>query len=262
MSTTNRLARKLGSFIRLTNRELACLAELQSSSIVLPRGRELVCQGERSQVGYILQSGWGCSFKILLNGERQIITFPIPGDCVGLRSVLLRTSDHSFTALTEVRVCPVEIPRMLRLFSEYPYLGAAILWATSRDEAFTVEHLASVGRRSAIERTAHFFLELDDRLRLVNLVHEKTYSCPLTQYDMADALGLSAIHVNRVLRELRDGKLLTFQNRVVTIHDRARLAAIAAYEKVEEAAFIHRGATGAARELVASPANWAHFAED
>lgn len=173
-------------------------------------------------------------------GERQIITFPVPGDCVGLRNVLLRTSDHSFSALTDIVVSPVEISRMLELFAEFPHIGSAILWSTSRDEAITVEHLASVGRRSALERTAHFFLELSDRLQLVGLLEGAEYSCPLTQYDLADALGLSSIHVNRVLRELRQLKLLTFHDHIVTIHDRAGLKVLAGYEDIEMGAVVVR----------------------
>ena len=88
---------------------------------------------------------------------------------------------------------------MMEVFNEFPRLGAAILWAASRDEAMVVEHLVSIGRRTAIERTAHFFLELSERLRLVGLANDKEFACPLNQYVLADALGLSAIHVNRVL---------------------------------------------------------------
>lgn len=235
---TSLLATKLNSFIRLSDRELKCLAELQTTRLHVERGRELVRQGEVSQVAYILEAGWGCSFKILKDGSRQIITFPIPGDVIGLRSILLRTSDHSFSALTDAVVNPVEVSRMLRVFSEFPHVGAAILWATSRDEAITVEHLSSVGRRSAIERTAHFFLELCGRLRLVGLATETEFACPLSQSVLADALGLSTIHVNRVLRDLRDAKLLTFQDHKVMIHDRIELMALAGYEDVEGAVLI------------------------
>jgi CRP-like cAMP-binding protein len=93
-----------------------------------------------------------------------------------------------------------------------------------------VEHLVSVGRRSAIERTAHFFLELRDRLQLVGLAMNGRYQCPLNQYVLADALGLSAIHVNRVLRQLRERQLLTFHQQTVTIHDPMKLKALAGYD--------------------------------
>lgn len=232
------LATKLESFVHLSAPELEGLAQLMLPPIHVPRGKEIIRQGERDQVAYVLQTGWGCSSKLLKDGGRQIITFPIPGDCIGLRSILLRTSDHSFSALTDAIISPIEISSMLRVFVDFPHVGEAILWATSRDEAITVEHLASVGRRTAIERTAHFFLELGARLRLVGLATDSAFDCPLSQPILADALGLSSIHVNRVLRELRDAKLLTFHDHRVTIHNRNELMALAGYEDVEGAILI------------------------
>ena len=225
------LATKLRTFMELSDREAGCLAELQSSPQRLKAGKELVNEGQTGHLAYILQAGWACSFKLLPDGGRQIIAFPLPGDCVGLRSVLLRTSDHSFSALTDVVVSSVEASRMMEIFNEFPRLGAAILWAASRDEAMVVEHLVSIGRRSAIERTAHFFLELSERLRLVGLATEQEFDCPLNQYVLADALGLSAIHVNRVLRQLRERKLMTLKDRKVTIHNMNRLTFLAGFQE-------------------------------
>lgn len=232
--------------MHLSAQELACLEGLQSAEVHIERGRELVHQGDEEHVAYILKWGWGCSFKVLPDGARQIITFPIPGDCVGLRSVLLRAADHSFSALTDAVVSPVAVSRMLSLFQEFPYLGAAVLWATSRDEALVVEHLASLGRRSAIERTAHFFLELHDRLQLVGLASDREFACPLSQYLLADALGLSAIHVNRVLRQLRERQLMSFQQHKVVIHDAERLKDLAEYEQPEENAILDHDRSGVA----------------
>ena len=228
------LARKLNSFVQLSDPELGCLAELQSRPVRVKRGKELVREGQTGHVAYILQSGWACSFKLLPDGGRQIITFPLPGDCVGLRSVLLRTSDHSFSALTDAVVSGVEAPRMMRLFNDFPRLAAAILWSASRDEAMVVEHLVSIGRRSAIERTAHFFFELWERLRLVGLATDEGFVCPLNQYVLADTLGLSAIHMNRVLRQLRERGLLTLKGRMVSIGDAAGLKAVAGYQDRRE----------------------------
>ena len=179
-----------------------------------------------------MHTGWGCSYKIMPGGGRQIIRFPIPGDCVGLPSLLLRISDHAFSALTEIVVSVVEPSRLLEIFHEFPRLGSAFLWAASRDEAMVVEHLASIGRRSAIERTAHFFMELAERLTLVGLATETQLNCPLNQYDMADALGLSAIHVNRVLRQLREQNLLSVRSGKVIIHDIDNLRKLAGYRSV------------------------------
>lgn len=228
------LAKKLNTFVQLSERELRCLAELQSAPAHVTRGKELVHEGQTGQMAHILQAGWACSFKLLPDGGRQIITFPLPGDCVGLGSALLRTSDHSFCALTDIVVCAVEASRMIRIFGEFPRLGAAILWAASRDETMVVEHLVSIGRRSAVERTAHFFLELWERLRLVGLASGNEFTCPLNQYVLADALGLSAIHVNRMLRQLRERKLLTLQAHKVIIQDPSGLKELAGYQDQEE----------------------------
>lgn len=224
------LARKLNSFVQLSSAELQCLENLQSTPMRVKSGKELVHEGQTGHLAYILQAGWACSYKLLPDGGRQIITFPLPGDCVGLRSVLLRTSDHSFSALTDVVVSSVEGPRMMQIFNEFPRLGASILWAASRDEAMVVEHLVSIGRRSAIERTAHFFFELRERLRLVGLATDTEFMCPLNQYVLADALGLSAIHVNRVLRQLRERQLLTLKGRKVIIQDADALKVLAGYQ--------------------------------
>jgi len=213
------LAKKLNTFIPLSPDELDCLAELQSATTSVKRGHQLVHEGQPEHRVFVLQTGWACSYKDLPSGERQIISFPIAGDCVGLRSVLLRTADHSFEALTDSVVSSVDASRMLQTFSEFPRLGTAILWAASRDEAMVVEHLVSVGRRDASERTAHFFMELAERLNLIGQATQAEFDCPLNQYVLADALGLSAIHVNRVLRQLRERDLLTVQRGKVKIHD-------------------------------------------
>jgi CRP-like cAMP-binding protein len=108
---------------------------------------------------------------------------------------------------------------MLDTFQGLPRLGAAILWAASRDEAMVVEHLVGVGRRDALARTAHFLVELGLRLRPIGLGSEAGFACPLNQYLLADTLGLTAIHLNRVLRKLRLQGLVTFRDGQVVFHD-------------------------------------------
>jgi len=149
---------------------------------------------------------------------------------MGLRSVLLRTSDHSFASIGDIVVSRFSVKRMVTVFSEFPRLGAGVLWAVSREEAILVEHLVGVGRRSAIERVAHFFLELGDRLQLVGMASESHFECPFNQYLLADALGLTAIHVNRVLRQLREKELITLKQNRVEITDPVGLKKLAGYE--------------------------------
>jgi CRP-like cAMP-binding protein len=224
------LAIKLNTFVALSRPELARIAEMQANPLNLKRGRQLTQEGDTGHKAFVLQKGWACSFKILPNGSRQIISFPIAGDIIGLRSVLLRTADHSFSAITDAIVSAVEAAHVLQCVTEFPRLGAALLWAASRDEAMVVEHLVSIGRRSAIERTAHFFMELAERLSLIGQATETEFECPLSQFVIADALGLTAIHVNRVLRELRERGLLTVRRKTVEIQDLDGLRKLAGFQ--------------------------------
>ena len=224
------LAKKLNTFLPLMPKELQCLAEMQSAPVMVKRGWLLTQEGQTGHKAFVLQAGWACSYKDLSNGNRQIISFPIAGDCVGLRSVLLKTADHSFAALTDAVVSPVEGTHIMKCVTEFPRLAAALLWAASRDEAMVVEHLVNIGRRSALERTAHFFMELAERLNLVGLATEAEFKCPLSQFVLADALGLTPIHINRVLRQLRDQNLLTLRKGTVKIHDLNRLRTLAGFQ--------------------------------
>jgi CRP-like cAMP-binding protein len=226
----NVLAEKLNRFLALSRQELKCLAEMQANPVNVKRGRQLTQEGQTGHKAFVLQAGWACSYKLLPDGARQIISFPIAGDIVGLRSVLLRTADHSFSALTEAVVSPVEGTHIMRCVTEFPRLGAALLWAASRDEAMVVEHLVNIGRRSALERTAHFFMELAERLTLIGHATETEFKCPLSQFVLADALGLTAIHVNRTLRQLRERRLLTLRRGTVVIHDLAALKKLSGFQ--------------------------------
>ena len=223
------LARKLSRFMPLGEGELTALAQLEAQPRLVAAGTELVHEREAGQRAFILQQGWACCYKLLPDGGRQVIDFRLPGDFLGLRSVLLRTADHSSAAVTEAVVAEVPGQRMLASFQELPRLGAAILWAASRDEAMVVEHLVGIGRRSALVRTAHLMVELGLRLQLVGLGDAGGFACPLNQYALADALGLTAIHVNRVLRQLRERKLLTFRDGQVAFHDLPRLRQLAGH---------------------------------
>ena len=155
----------------------------------------------------------------------------MPGDFLGLRSVLLRTADHNVEPVTKVEAAEVHVADLLDTFTRTPRLATAVLWAASRDEAMLVEHLVGLGRRNAAERTGHFLLELAARLRLVGLGDKSGYACPLSQYLLADALGLSAVHVNRVLRELREAGLVTFQNGHVHFDDFDGLVTFADFDR-------------------------------
>ncbi len=181
----------------------------------LPVGRDIIHQGQSDRKAYVLARGWACSYKLLPGGTRQIVDFQIPGDFLGLRSLLFRTADHNIEPVTEVEAYEVTHSDLSDTFSLSPRLETALLWAVSRDEAMVEEYLINLGRRDARQRTTHFVLELGARLMLVGLGTKAGYDCPLSQYMLADALGLSAVHINRVLRTLREDGLMTFRDGAV-----------------------------------------------
>jgi CRP-like cAMP-binding protein len=224
-------ARKLLTFVKLSDEDLSVLADVYNRRRTYEVGRDMIHQGQTDQSAYILASGWACSYKILPGGTRQIVDFQIPGDFLGLRSVLFRTADHNVEPVTPVQASEVKERDLLEAFSLTPRLATAVLWAASRDEAMVVEHLVGLGRRNATERMAHFLLELGVRLRLVGLGDKTGFDCPLSQYLLADAMGLSAVHVNRVLRELRENGLLTFQKGRVAFDDYEALVEFSGFDR-------------------------------
>jgi CRP-like cAMP-binding protein len=193
-------------------------------------GRDLVHEGQIERAAYILVSGWVCSYKLQPDGGRQIIDFQIPGDFVGLRSIMLEESNCSFEAIVDILTIEVPKQSLVAAFSTTPGLARAILRAASRDEAMVLEHLVRLGRRDAGKRMAHFLLELGARLSVVELGNTSGYDCPLTQYHLADTLGLSAVHVNRVLRSLREAGLVSFKDGRVKFMNRAGLVKLADFD--------------------------------
>ncbi|AZB57551.1 Crp/Fnr family transcriptional regulator [Cereibacter sphaeroides] len=224
------LVRKLNAFVALSETELELLGRMHGRRRSFPAGRDIVHEGQVKRSAYVLASGWVCSYKTLAGGGRQIVDFQVPGDFLGLRSLLFRTADHNIEPVTRVEASEVLIADLLDGFAHSPRLATAILWAASRDEAMVVEHLVNLGRRNAQERTAHFLLELGARLTLVGMGTTDGYACPLSQYLLADALGLTAVHINRVLRELREAGLVSFQKGQVEFHDLAGLVALADFD--------------------------------
>lgn len=225
------LARKLTAFVALSQADLTVLSDLHRRRRSFPARRDMIYQGQKDQAAYVLAEGWVCSYKLMPNGARQIVDFQIPGDFLGLRSLLFRTSDHNAEPITRVEASEVIAADLLDALGRTPTLATAILWAASRDEAMVVEHLVGLGRRNAAERTAHLFLELSSRLRLVGIGDNTGFDCPLSQYMLADALGLSAVHVNRVLRELREAGLMTFQRGRIVFDDFDGLVSFASFDR-------------------------------
>jgi CRP-like cAMP-binding protein len=223
------LARKLRHSLDFSNEDVAGIIALEEQELAVAPRTEIVAQDSGDPSYFVLLRGWAACSKLLPDGRRQIINFAVPGDFLGLRGFLLPKADHAIVTITEAKVSQFPRQRMLDLIRDNPRFGAAVLWALSFEQAIVVEHLVNIGRRSALERTAHLLLELEARLGLVGLSHDGQFEVPVTQEDLGDALGLTTVHVNRVLRQLRAQGLLATRQRRVEILDRDRLQELAQF---------------------------------
>ena len=183
----------------------------------VPADRTIVRAGEELSVSLLLIEGLLCRYKDLRDGSRQISELHVAGDFADLHGFTLKRLDHSVLALTRCRIAVAPHERLKALTREHPHLARLYWFGTNLDAAIHREWMLSLGRRSALSRAAHLFCELHVRLGLVGLADDAGYALPLTQTDLAECLGLTPVHVNRTLKELREGGLVEFRGGRVTI---------------------------------------------
>jgi len=219
----NPLVLKLEQRDRLSEVEKRVLENAISRVRVVEADEDIVHEGERPSESSLLLDGFAARYKIFSSGRRQITAIHVPGDFVDLHSFLLKTLDHGVLALTPCRVAVVPHAALERITDEHPHL-ARLLWLTTLiDGAIHREWLTAMGRLSATAHLAHFICELFLRLQTVGRTDGDTFQLPLTQAELGDTLGLSTVHVNRVLQELRKEGLIRWQGDSLTILDRGRL---------------------------------------
>lgn len=223
------LAQRLSRFASLSAEEIALANAMATKSEDFPTGTELIAEGQSLDMPHLLMSGWACRFRMLPDGRRQIFEFILPGDLYGL---CLRPQAIALT--TAIALTPVVIADASALgeaitsqSEKYSGLTTACRITASLEEAYLLNQLMRVGRQTAYERTAHLILELHERLAIVGLADETSVPVPLTQEIMADALGLSVVHLNRTLQQLRRNQLIEFKSGYVKILQPDRLAGIA-----------------------------------
>ena len=178
----------------------------------------------------LLLEGLMCRYKDLRSGQRQVTELHVAGDFADLHSFTLKRLDHSVMTLTPCRVAIVPHHNIRKLTERHPHLTRLYWFATNLDAAIHREWEVSLGRRSAASRMAHLFCELQVRLGLVGLVEGDSYKLGLTQTELAECLGLTAVHVNRTLRDLREQGLMEFRAGTVAIADTAGLRRLAEFD--------------------------------
>lgn len=192
--------------------------------------KTIIRAGVELSFSVLLLDGLLCRYKDLRDGSRQISELHVAGDFADLHSFTLKHLDHSVMALTRCRIAIVPHDRIAAITAEHPHLARLWWFTTNMDAAIHREWVLSLGRRSALARLAHLFCELRARLEVVGLTDESGYALPITQTDLAECLGLTPIHINRMLRELREQGLAEFRRGRVTLHDLPRLERVAEFD--------------------------------
>jgi CRP-like cAMP-binding protein len=195
-----------------------------------PADLTFIKRGEELNHSTLLLDGIACRYKDLSEGQRQISELHLPGDFADLHSFTLKHLDHDVMTLTRCRVALVPHERLKAITEEFPHLTRVYWFATNLDAAVHREWELSLGRRSAISRLAHLFCELHVRLGIVGLVDETGYALQLTQQDMAECMGLTVVHVNRVLKELRERGLVEVRGGRVQLLDLGGLRDVAEFD--------------------------------
>jgi CRP-like cAMP-binding protein len=195
--------RACGLFKPVTAAELQTIDEMKKEHLLVSAGAEIIRAGESAPELFTLYSGWAFRFKMLPDGRRQILNFLLPGDLIGLQAAMFDAALHGVEALTDVQLCKLPRRDVWDLFGEMPGLAFDVTWLGSREESIVDENLTSVGRRSAVERVAALIIALYKRAAALGLVRDDSFVFPLTQQHIADALGLSLVHINKTLARLR-----------------------------------------------------------
>jgi CRP-like cAMP-binding protein len=228
------LIAKLETVATLSAEDRGALATAIGVARDMDARRSLIREGDRPDHVHLIVEGWAARYKVLPDGARQITAFLIPGDFCDAHIGILGQADDNVMTLTAARVALIPRPAMDAL-TERPRLARAFWWAALVDQAVLREWIVNVGRRDAQQAIGHLMCELYVRMRNVGLVTDHSFELPLTQEEIADALGLTPVHVNRVLQRMRSEGLLSFRRGSLTIHEYAKLEKASGFS----AAYLH-----------------------
>jgi CRP-like cAMP-binding protein len=228
------LIRKLEQFTQLSAANKKALKEVAALEVRQLRPREVIIhEGDKPRQVNLILEGWACRYKVLQDGRKQITAFLTPGDICDFRMFILKEMDHSLAAVTPLKVAEIPFDTILELTDNHPRIGRAFWWNSLVEAAIAREWTVNLGQRNATERLAHLLCELYLRLRSVGLANlgaeGPNFQVPATQEQVGDAVGLSTIHVNRTLQELRDAGLIVWKGKQVTIPDLEALKSVALF---------------------------------
>ncbi len=213
------LIRKLESITILSAREKAALLRLPMQVRDMRSDQDLVCEGDSPSQCCLILEGFAATYKLRPNGKRQILAFHIPGDTPDLQSLHVEVMDINLVTISHCKVAFIQHPHLHELCDSHPRLAGVFWRGTLIDASIFREWMLCLGRRSASQHMAHLLCEMMLRLQAVGLAEEHSFRFPATQAELGDALGLSTVHANRVVQELRGKNLITWERNTVTILD-------------------------------------------
>lgn len=211
----------------LSAEEKSALEDIVISSREHGAGRDLVRQREGADRLYLITRGWACRYTITQDGGRHLPALMVPGDIANPDSLLFARLDYSVRTLTAATVVELLRDRVLELASQHRGIAQAFIWLTLIENAVLIERALSLGRRAAREGLAHLLCELGVRLGADEA--RPCFSFPLTQEQIADVLGLTPVHVNRTIQQLRAEGLVEINSRTVTVPDAVALRQVAGF---------------------------------
>ena len=226
----NAFVRKIRAYGQLSEEEVRLLIEASDAVHTVPPHRDLIREGDRPSSLFVILEGWACRYKLLPDGSRQIMAFLMPGDFCDLHVGELAEMDHSISTITTCQITTIRRELVEALIISTPALTRAFWRAQLIDKSVLRAWVVSMGRRDSLQRVAHMMLELHIRMRAIGLVEGGRCEIPLTQLVLADALGLTPVHVNRVLRKLREMRVMELGSGTLWILDIVALAKLAGFD--------------------------------
>lgn len=224
------LSLRLSAFARLSQDDRDILSNvLQKRVRVLPARHDIIREGEKPRFVNVILEGWAQRYKQLPDGRRQILSFFVGGDLCDTNVFILKAMDHSISTVTRARIAEIAQPEFEALMERSPRITRALWWHELVTVAIQREWTTNIGQRTAYERIAHLLCELFVRLRAVGLVEGDECDFPLTQSEVAEASGLTQVHVNRTIQEMRREGLIELRNKRLTVPDLDRLMAVATF---------------------------------
>jgi CRP-like cAMP-binding protein len=231
MDGSSPLLAKLSHLTHLSDEDGRILDALCLNEERFAANIDIVHEGDVPRSAFVLTHGMAFRYRLMPDGKRQILTFMIPGDIFGLHAFLLKAMDHCIATLVPTRIAPIARDTVFDLFEHHPRIGAALWWAALQEEAINRERIVSLGRRSSGGRVAYLLCELVWRQIAVGLAEDYAIRLPLTQLELADVLGLTSVHMNRILQGFRRDNLITLAHHRLTLLDVARLQEIAGFNQ-------------------------------